>query len=528
VSTRPEDVQEAYNAAMRDLDSPQHEVNDADDARTSVPDIPAPVLDPTALYGPIGDYVASIEPTTEAHPAAMLASAITAVGALVGRGPYMRLDGATHHARCYTLLCGPTAGGKKSTAMRWGAHNLLDAIDADFAKTRVRSGLVSGEGILFNLRDSTPERDGPNGKPTPGDAGVADKRLLACEDELGGVFSKLDRPGNSLSSTLRALWDGGTQESLTRSEGRGGMIATDPHFCMIGCVTPADLHTSLKAVEVLNGLLNRYLIVWTNSVRLLPFGGAPAPDFAARCDDVARAVHRTRVVGEVTFSDDARALWAPIYPALSRPEASGVLAAILARGATHVLRIALLYAALDGSRTIAATHLSAALAFWRYCESSTRFVYAKADTLSPRAAKLLAALRNAGAQGMSRSQIRTAAGSNNIPEAEITGALTELRAASLVDRLPPVATKGRPAEVWRHLHFRSTDTAVAPDGSEGWEKREEREEREESSRDSADHRLSSQSSHPSHPSHPAHPAHPAVAPIDDAGYWESLALDGAA
>lgn len=431
----------------------------ANGGRATVPDVPEPVLADAAFYGPIGAYVRAIAPTTEAHPAAILASAITAVGALVGRGPFMVLDGAIHHTRFYTLLCGPTAGGKKTTAMRWGARKLLDAIDDEFAKKRVRSGLTSGEGILFNLRDAMPAQEGPQGKPKPGDPGVSDKRLLACEDEVGGVFSKLDRPGNSMSATLRALWDGGTQETLTHAEGRGGMTATDPHFCMIGCITPADLHSSLKSVEILNGLLNRYLIVWTNSVRLLPFGGEVATDFAARCHDLARAIDQARVVGQVTFGADARELWAPIYPALSRPEATGVLAAILARGATHVLRIALLYAALDGSRTIEARHLSAALAFWRYCESSTRSVYAKADTLSPRAGKLLAALKNAGPRGLSRSQVRAAIGSNNVPEAEITAALAELRSASLVDRLPPVATKGRPAEVWRHLHFRSTDPA---------------------------------------------------------------------
>jgi hypothetical protein len=48
---------------------------------------------------------------------------------------------------------------------------------------------------------------------------------------------------------------------------------------------------------------------------------------------------------------------------------------MFARGEAHVRRLAMLYAVLDGARSIGVPHLQAALAAWEYCERSARYVF---------------------------------------------------------------------------------------------------------------------------------------------------------
>lgn len=64
----------------------------------------------------------------------------------------------------------------------------------------------------------------------------------------------------------------------------------------------------------------------------------------------------------------------------------------------------MIYALMDGERCVDIEHLEAALAFWRYCEQSARFVFGSA--LGNRVAdEILRALRVAGPDGMTRTEI---------------------------------------------------------------------------------------------------------------------------
>jgi hypothetical protein len=68
------------------------------------------------------------------------------------------------------------------------------------------------------------------------------------------------------------------------------------------------------------------------------------------------------------------------------------------------MRLACLYALLDADNRIMLAHLQAALEVWRYAEDSARFIFG--DSLGdPVADTILAALREAGEVGLSRTDI---------------------------------------------------------------------------------------------------------------------------
>jgi len=72
-------------------------------------------------------------------------------------------------------------------------------VDELWETKRIKSGLVSGEGLKWHVRDPA---DG-NEKGEKNDAGVSDKRLLAYQSEFVSVLSVCQRTGNTLSADLR-------------------------------------------------------------------------------------------------------------------------------------------------------------------------------------------------------------------------------------------------------------------------------------------------------------------------------------
>ena len=94
------------------------EADESSEADSS-PENPWPKALPSEAYcGLIGDIVKAIEPETESDPAAVLLQVAVAFGALVGRGPHVRVEGDEHHPNLFALLVGDTSKARKGTS--WG------------------------------------------------------------------------------------------------------------------------------------------------------------------------------------------------------------------------------------------------------------------------------------------------------------------------------------------------------------------------------------------------------------------------
>ena len=100
----------------------------------------------------------------------------------------------------FCALVGQTSRGRKGTS--WG-HILraMTTVDPEWANTRIMSGLVSGEGLVWSVRDAN---DDP------------DKRLLVVEPELASVLKVIARRENTLSAVVRQAWDSGCLRTLRR------------------------------------------------------------------------------------------------------------------------------------------------------------------------------------------------------------------------------------------------------------------------------------------------------------------------
>ena len=402
---------------------------------------------PEAFHGPAGEYVLTLEPETEADPHAVLAILLTGFSNIIGHRPFFAVGRTTHYLNLYAMTVGPTALGRKGTA-RSDAMWVLSALDSTWP--RPVNGLSSGEGLIEAVRD--PVTAISKGKAAKGtrrrvdtvDPGVVDKRLLVFEAEFGSVLSRMRRENNSLSSVMRAAWDG--EEVLQTMTRKSRLTATNAHVSIVGQITNEELSKLLSETELLNGFANRFLWVATRgSATLHPDGGNP---------DWARlTLHRAGIKAAVMFAKEvqqvrrtrrAEALWAEQYRRL-RSARPGMFGAATSRADPQVVRLSCLYALLDQSKLVKPVHIEAAMALWNYCEESARFLF-KASTGNPRADKLLAVLRKQGKQGMTRTQIRTDVFTGHIPATHLAEVIVELRDAGLVD-VTRETTAGRPREV---------------------------------------------------------------------------------
>jgi hypothetical protein len=405
-------------------------------------------LPPEAYHGLVGEIVHTIEPHSEADPAALLVQVLVAFGSAAGRAAYVAVEADRHYPNLFVVLVGPTAKGRKGTS--WGHVRRLFALAApEWTAGRLISGLASGEALVWSVRDPVVKQEAvrENGRPTGAydevitDQGEQDKRLLVMEQEFASVLRVVGRDGNTLSARVREAWDTGDLRNTTKNS---PLRATGAHVSIIGHITADELRRYLETTEAGNGFANRHLWACVRRSKALPRGGrltgeALAP-FAKRLEE---ALTFAATAQEVTPDEGAWAVWDAVYPALSagRP---GLLGAVLSRAEAQVLRLALVYALLDRSAVIRRPHLLAALAVWQYVEASATCVFG--DTLGdPLADDLLAEIRRRPA-GMTRTEIRDHCGRNKTAQ-EIGRALARLREYGLA-RSESEATTGRAAERW--------------------------------------------------------------------------------
>lgn len=415
----------------------------------------APVMSKDALYGLVGEWAQLMEPHTEACLPALYVSALVGLGALIGRSPNVRLDGARHGVNLFALLVGPTAIGRKGTACA-RARELLRTLDPQFATQNISSGLNSGQGVIYHLRDPRP----PQGKARKADPGVSDKRLFVIEAEFSGALRQMGRDANTLSAILREGWDGYTLRTLTKGD---PLVASDPHLAVIGQITPDELGRTLNATETANGFANRFLFVWCERARVLPFDSSPdALAEHALVRQLGSAVLRASSIERVGLTNSGADWWRDHYTNLSSGS-PGQLGAATQRAAPQVRRLGMLLAVLDGKAHADGTHLQAALATWEYAYASAAYVI-PAQALSSRATRLEKALLDAGPAGLSRTVIRREVlGSNNLPVSAIEETLRELHQSGIASRQTD-PKPGRQAQRWVHRKFSS---ALLPHGTNG-------------------------------------------------------------
>jgi hypothetical protein len=369
-----------------------------------------------------------------------------AFGSLIGRKPHYRAESDRHFTNLFAVIVGQTAKGRKGTS--WGqVRAVLHNVDEAWAGGRVSSGLSSGEGLIWAVRNEikgfVKSTKGKEPEEQVIDPGVNDKRLLVTEGEFARVLQSAERQGNTLSAVLRDSWDTGELSSLTKNS---PARAEGAHISVLGHITRDELRRLLTDTAAANGFANRFLWVCSKRSKCLPDGGSlgreELSDLSRRLRDCASFA---RTIELMERDSAAREIWHKVYPELSEGK-PGLFGAVTSRGEAQVLRLSCLYALLDTSAVVRAEHLSAALAVWEYCEHSAKFIFGGALG-DATADEILRALRGRP-EGMTRTEISLFFGRNK-QSAEISRALALLAEYGRARMGRGTDGQGRPAEIWR-------------------------------------------------------------------------------
>lgn len=352
-----------------------------DDVRHDVP-----VPDPACLYGLVGEVARAGSDSTEANPYAIAANFMAYLSCAVGRGPYLPIGNTWHHARLFVLHVGRSGRGRKGDAV-----SLITRLDAALRQLNERAapqvhrgGLSSREGLVSLMHDGY--RRGKEEVPP-----IEDKRLWVVESEFANVLHQSRREGNTLSAALRDCWDGTSLKPATKSN---RLYASHPHLALTGAITPTELLGLMTARDLTNGFANRFLMIWAERHRILPFPQAtPQVTVNILADRVMRVLEfarADRVVEHdhlrIELSRPAQALYARLYHEELNDASGGErITALLERRAPMLLRMAMLFALSDLQARVDVHHVEAAMAWIRYAADSVKYIFSNPTDASEQA-----------------------------------------------------------------------------------------------------------------------------------------------
>ena len=395
------------------------------------------------MPGLLGEFVREVTQNSEADPAAVLSQFLVQFGIECGSKPHFKIGESRHSVRENVVVVGETSKGRKGTS----AAPVAAIFKKIMSPCNVSPGpLPSGEGIIYAVRDETPEwrinRRTGEGSWVITDPGVSDKRLLVIEEEFASALQSSKREGNTLSSILRTLYDSGKASPLTKSS---RIQCTDAHVGVVAHITRFELNKLLTDNDKFNGFGNRFLWICSRRTKLVPFP-EPLPEVLKQkmVDHLDRVIIKARGGQQYLLSPPAKELWGNVYPDLTEAR-DGVAGAMVGRSEAHVMRLSLIYCLFRGGDQIETEDLNAALAFWKYADQSANYIFGGAVVPDRRRQKILEYI---GSGEKTKTEIRNEAFSGHITKEELDTLLGDLENNEIIDS-EVVATAGAPKTVFR-------------------------------------------------------------------------------
>jgi hypothetical protein len=351
-----------------------------------------PQLPDFVWTGIVGDYRDLFRGKTEVPEEFHLASLLTTVGCLVGRSVYCDTT-SRDYANFFSLLFGPTAAGRKTTAIRLADNLAREVANKLGVKFKTLWGIASVEGLAEAMRD-------PEG-PEP-------FRLLAVEDEFRSLIAKgKQKSVSNIVPRLTELYNlGPTFEVNTRANS----IKVEQFFLSIlSASTPEWFVDSLTDLDVQGGFLNRWCLFSGTPVGRIHFPLPPDREnwerIAATVAESIREAARSGG-GKRMFSPDAMQLHKRFYedeiPALGY---QGLAAEATSRIDLHARKFALVFSVLERHHRVEAEDLTRGIAVAKYCAETAANITSRLGTT--RAArsddKLIQLLRREGPQNATQA-----------------------------------------------------------------------------------------------------------------------------
>jgi hypothetical protein len=308
-----------------------------------------PKFPKSAWRGVFQDYLTAVEASTEAPPEFHFANLVAVAGILHGRRAYVQNPNAAYFN--FAVCCvAETAHDRKTTAQNLAIRVIPVPYPHLFSVLRGTMG--SGEGLLEAVQDDN------QGKG---------HYALAVVDEFSAPLRKCTNKGSTLAENMNQLLDASTPLALrTRTN---PVHCTDALLGMTASSTPSAMADTLTEELVSLGLANRILYFMGKAAHPIPNPPPPDPALLNKVSQKIMAA-ASRATGAISFDPAADAHWQTLYvQRWNRNPATELERALTARIDSHMVRLAGLYASLEGTSAIHVDHLQAAVDVGLYCEA---------------------------------------------------------------------------------------------------------------------------------------------------------------
>lgn len=395
-----------------------------------------PRMKAAIFNGKIGEILGVLDGATEAPLATIAANLIPMLGIMLGRQTRFQHGDLDFTPNMFWVVVAPTGLGRKGTGTR-ASKKAIDFIDPSFFEENCIDGLASGEFLINAMSDPVYLKTGDL------KSGREDQRAVLHYEEFSGLLLAINREGSMFSSVLRRAYD---QSAALRygSMTHGAKISSKHHIGISAAITPNELQTHFSKLSTSDGLGNRITWAWTDTERMLPEGGhidvARLAELSFEIRDGMGIAHPgdygTVVVPPKVyrFSEEVRERWVDFdYEVLHhKGRSESGLGVMLARQSNHVLKTALIYAAIDGADSIEMSHYEAGLAWADYSEATVTALFA-GTTHTQIANECLASIREHPGRAVSRSELYKAFGFHKT-SAQLAAALDELERQRMIYR----------------------------------------------------------------------------------------------
>lgn len=407
---------------------------------------PWPEDDNAMYHGPLREYLLLVDPVCEADLVGVLLQSLIVFGNMIGRGPRVHYSNfGSQHTNLNCVLVGGTSSGRKGVSWYF-ARKLFEAVDPYYCKENLKSGVCSGQGLGYHLRDAVEkkkiERDrygnAVDEKTEIIDEGVTDKRLTAVEDEFASVLKLMGLDKSILADTIRTLFGSGNINNLSKNS---PYKATGAHFSLIGHITPEELEKLLLDVDSFNGFSNRFIWILVRRTKLVALAD-PLDEvrFAKVVKIVREALDHAKTITDIKLNPEATERYIHLYKTHFNEPRPGVFGATVKRGAPITLRLAAIYSMLDRCSSIELVHLNAAFALWKYAEDSARLIFG--DATGNQTADMIRATLQEKPEGMTRTEIRDLFQRNKTKK-QINSAINKLLEFDLIQKTTAKRSDGK-------------------------------------------------------------------------------------
>jgi len=298
-------------------------------------------------------------PATEAPQEYLWAACLIVIGMVLERHVNIKNPRALY-PNFFALLLGQTGDDRKSTSLNFAQDALfhigiLDQVD-------VLHGIQSAEAIY----DSLQRVDGA-------------KTLIYC-DEFRSLLSVANRKGTGdILPRLGSLYYCPPKDSLNRRDQR--TVIVNPFLSLITATPIEYVQDLLGHREIDGGFLNRFLTVTGSVQEWKPIAPEPPPSrwaqFAKTTRDIGAYYKSSEC--EFTFEPEAEALWRDFYIAwkTARQDRNIRDQKLTARIDEHILKLAMVYSAVEKKSLITLDALITAISIGRWLQATTLEVFSE-------------------------------------------------------------------------------------------------------------------------------------------------------